>query len=93
MTVDRTSAEVAKEAGVSRRVKFEQASAKDYPALDYDMVAFFDCLHDMGDTVGAGKHAARRWLGWDLDDRRTVRARRSEGHLNRSAGCITRRRP
>jgi hypothetical protein len=28
----------------------------DYHALDYDLVAFFDCLHDMGDPVGAGKH-------------------------------------
>jgi len=48
--------EMAKEAGVSKRIVFEQASAKDYPALDYDMIAFFDCLHDMGDPVGAGKH-------------------------------------
>jgi hypothetical protein len=30
--------------------------AKDFPASDYDLVAFFDCLHDMGDPVGAGKH-------------------------------------
>jgi SAM-dependent methyltransferase len=48
--------QMAKEAGVAKRVSFEQASAKDYPALDYDLVAFFDCLHDMGDPVGAGKH-------------------------------------
>lgn len=48
--------QLAKEAGVSRRITFEQASAKDYPALDYDMVAFFDCLHDMGDPVGAAAH-------------------------------------
>lgn len=46
----------AEEAGVSDRVTFEQASAKDYPALGYDLVAFFDCLHDMGDPVGAGAH-------------------------------------
>ncbi len=51
--------QLAKEAGVSRRVKFEQASAKDYAALDYDMIAFFDCLHDMGDPVGAGKHVRK----------------------------------
>ncbi len=49
--------QLAKEAGVSRRITFEQASAKDYPALGYDLIAFFDCLHDMGDPVGAGKHA------------------------------------
>lgn len=48
--------QAAKEAGVAKRVTFEQASAKDYPALEYDLVAFFDCLHDMGDPVGAGKH-------------------------------------
>ena len=48
--------ELAKDAGVAKRVTFSQASAKDYPALDYDLVAFFDCLHDMGDSVGAGKH-------------------------------------
>jgi SAM-dependent methyltransferase len=48
--------QLAKEAGVSQRVRFAQASAKDYPALGYDLVACFDCLHDMGDPVGAGAH-------------------------------------
>ncbi len=48
--------ELAKEAGVSDRVTFAKATAKDFPAKDYDLVAFFDCLHDMGDPVGAGKH-------------------------------------
>lgn len=48
--------QLAREAGVSKRVTFEQAAAKDYPPLEYDLVAFFDCLHDMGDPVGAGKH-------------------------------------
>ena len=48
--------QLAQEAGVGRRISFEQATAKDYPALDYDMIAFFDCLHDMGDPVGAGRH-------------------------------------
>jgi len=51
--------QLAKEAGVGKRAIFEQASAKDYPPLDYDLIAFFDCLHDMGDPVGAGKHAKR----------------------------------
>ena len=46
----------AKEAGVGDRITFAQAHAKDFPAGDYDLVAFFDCLHDMGDPVGAGKH-------------------------------------
>lgn len=48
--------QLAREAGIAKRVKFSQATAKDYPALGYDLVAFFDCLHDMGDPVGAGKH-------------------------------------
>lgn len=47
---------IAAEAGLSDRVSFERASAKDFPAANYDLVAMFDCLHDMGDPVGAGKH-------------------------------------
>ena len=43
-------------AGVAGQVKFEVAGAKDYPGIDFDLVAFFDCLHDMGDPVGAAKH-------------------------------------
>jgi SAM-dependent methyltransferase len=46
----------AEEAGVTDRVKFEVARAKDYPGGGYDFVAFFDCLHDMGDPVGAAAH-------------------------------------
>src|SRR5436190_2459669 len=46
----------AKEAGVSDRVSFEVAKAKDYSGNDYDLVAFFDSLHDMGDPVGAANH-------------------------------------
>ena len=46
----------AREAGVADRVRFEVAAAKDYPGTDYDLVAFFDCLHDMGDPVGAARH-------------------------------------
>ena len=42
------------------RVTFEVAGADAYPAprSGYDLVAFFDCLHDMGDPVGAIRHAA-----------------------------------
>jgi 2-polyprenyl-3-methyl-5-hydroxy-6-metoxy-1,4-benzoquinol methylase len=43
-------------AGVSDRTTFEVAPAKSYPGKDYDMVAFFDCLHDMGDPEGAARH-------------------------------------
>ncbi|MBY3002949.1 class I SAM-dependent methyltransferase [Rhizobium leguminosarum] len=46
----------AKDAGVSDRVSFEQGSAAEFPGRGYDMVAMFDCLHDMGDPVGAGRH-------------------------------------
>jgi 2-polyprenyl-3-methyl-5-hydroxy-6-metoxy-1,4-benzoquinol methylase len=46
----------AQEEGVADRVSFETATAKDYAGNDYDLVAFFDALHDMGDPVGAAKH-------------------------------------
>jgi SAM-dependent methyltransferase len=48
--------EIAEEAGVADRVSFAAASAKDYPGSDYDLVCVFDCLHDMGDPVGASAH-------------------------------------
>jgi len=46
----------AKDAGVDKRVTFETAPAKSFPGKDYDFVACFDCLHDMGDPTGAAKH-------------------------------------
>ena len=52
-----TASERARDAGVAERVGFQQASAKDYPGHDLDLVCFFDCLHDMGDPVGAARHA------------------------------------
>ena len=48
--------EAASDAGVGDRISFEVASAKDYPGSDYDLVCVFDCLHDMGDPVGASAH-------------------------------------
>jgi SAM-dependent methyltransferase len=56
--------EAAAKAGVSDRVKFEIAKAKDFPGKGYQLVAFFDCLHDMGDPVGAAGHVLRS-LGKD----------------------------
>jgi hypothetical protein len=47
---------LAEAAGLQDRVTFDVASAKEYPAAGYDLVAFFDCLHDMGDPVGAAAH-------------------------------------
>jgi SAM-dependent methyltransferase len=46
----------AAEAGVDARVSFEVAPAKQYPGDGYDLVCMFDCLHDMGDPVGAAAH-------------------------------------
>jgi 2-polyprenyl-3-methyl-5-hydroxy-6-metoxy-1,4-benzoquinol methylase len=51
-----TAKQRAKDAGVSDRIRFEVAKAKDYPGKDYDFVTFFDCLHDMGDPAGASAH-------------------------------------
>jgi 2-polyprenyl-3-methyl-5-hydroxy-6-metoxy-1,4-benzoquinol methylase len=42
--------------GVSSQVSFDVAKAQDYPKKDFDLVTFFDCLHDMGDPAGAAKH-------------------------------------
>jgi SAM-dependent methyltransferase len=53
----------AKAAGLSDRVSFEVHSAKTYPANGYDLVCFFDCLHDMGDPVGAVKHVRESMAG------------------------------
>jgi len=56
-SIDEASKKAAS-AGVADRVKFELGTAKDYPGK-YDLICFFDCLHDMGDPVGAAKHAAK----------------------------------
>jgi SAM-dependent methyltransferase len=45
--------------GVADRVIFEVASATDFPGGGYDLIAYFDCLHDMGDPDGALRHARR----------------------------------
>ncbi|HTP55352.1 MAG TPA: class I SAM-dependent methyltransferase [Thermoplasmata archaeon] len=42
--------------GVSKTVDFEVATAKNFRGKEYDLVTFFDCLHDMGDPVGAAAH-------------------------------------
>jgi SAM-dependent methyltransferase len=46
----------AGDAGLGDRIVFEVASAKDFPGEAYDLVCVFDCLHDMGDPLGAAKH-------------------------------------
>lgn len=51
-----TAAERARAAGVAGRVRFETAPASAFPGEGYDLVTMFDCLHDMGDPVGAARH-------------------------------------
>jgi SAM-dependent methyltransferase len=54
-SIDRAR-ERAAAAGLSDRVRFEVAPAGAYPGAGYDLVTTFDCLHDMGDPVGAARH-------------------------------------
>ncbi len=49
--------ERAADGGVADRITFSQASAKEYTDQGFDLICFFDCLHDMGDPVGAARHA------------------------------------
>ena len=53
-----TARKRAKEAGL-KNVTFVAATSSDYPGKEYDFVAHFDCLHDMGDSVGAAKHVKK----------------------------------
>jgi SAM-dependent methyltransferase len=50
-----TARQRAEEAGVADRVRFETADASTHPGSGYDLVTMFDCLHDMGDPVGAAR--------------------------------------
>jgi 2-polyprenyl-3-methyl-5-hydroxy-6-metoxy-1,4-benzoquinol methylase len=49
------ASELAAQAGVGDRVRFEVATAADFPGKGYDLVAHFDCLHDMGDPLAAAR--------------------------------------
>jgi SAM-dependent methyltransferase len=51
-----TARKRAADAGVADRARFEIASAQTFSGTGYDLVATFDCLHDMGDPVGAARH-------------------------------------
>lgn len=46
----------ARQHGVTANTRFEVALASEFPGKDLDLVTFFDCLHDMGDPVGAARH-------------------------------------
>jgi 2-polyprenyl-3-methyl-5-hydroxy-6-metoxy-1,4-benzoquinol methylase len=52
----RTARQRAEEAGVTDRVRFDIAPAASYSGRGYDLVTMFDCLHDMGDPIGAARH-------------------------------------
>ena len=54
-----TAKKRAQDAGVADRIQFKVAKAKSYPGENYDFVTFFDCLHDMGDPVGAATHVRK----------------------------------
>jgi 2-polyprenyl-3-methyl-5-hydroxy-6-metoxy-1,4-benzoquinol methylase len=57
---DKKSIELAREetkaSGLDGRLRFEVASARAFPGSGYDLITMFDCLHDMGDPVGAARH-------------------------------------
>ena len=70
----------ADKAGVGDRATFEVAAAKDYPGTGYDLVTFFDCLHDMGDPVGAARHVRESLApGRGVDARGALRQRPAGG--------------
>jgi SAM-dependent methyltransferase len=53
----------AADAGVAGQVRFEVAAAAQFPGTGYDLVCMFDCLHDMGDPVGAAEHVRAALAG------------------------------
>ena len=48
-----------RKAGLEARVSFQRATAKTYPGRDFDLVTMFDCLHDLGDPLGAATHVRK----------------------------------
>jgi SAM-dependent methyltransferase len=54
-SIDRAR-EAARQAGVGGNCRFEVADSRKYPGTGYDLVAFFDCLHDMGDPAAVARH-------------------------------------
>ena len=56
--------------GVSERVRFEVATAKEIAESDFDLVTMYDCLHDMGIRAGCAPSCTQDpQAGWHLDDR------------------------
>jgi SAM-dependent methyltransferase len=52
----RLARQEAADAGLGAQPEFSVASAQEFPGTGYDLVTTFDCLHDMGDPVGAARH-------------------------------------
>jgi len=50
---------IAAREGLATHVNFKVAKAKEFPGKDYDLITVFDCLHDMGDPVGAATHVRK----------------------------------
>lgn len=57
-----TARQRARKAGIAN-ARFEVADATGYAEQDFDLIAFFDCLHDMGDPDGAAQHAREALRG------------------------------
>ena len=77
--VDPTRRRGCSAAGLSDRVHFEVAAAKEYPGKDFDLVCHFDRLHDMGDPVGAAHTPASRSRPTAPAAGRAIRQRRPRG--------------
>ena len=76
----------AEQHDVTANTRFEVAMANDFPGKDLDLVTFFDCLHDMGDPVGAARHV-RETLKPDgswmiVDGRRSIGGQSQSGEQN-----------
>lgn len=52
-----TAKKRCQDAGVANRTEFAVATAKTYAGGPFDLICFFDCLHDMGDPIGVARHA------------------------------------
>ncbi len=52
-----TARKRAQEESAQSNTFFETMDAQSYPSIGFDLVCFMDCLHDMGDPVGAARHA------------------------------------
>jgi SAM-dependent methyltransferase len=62
-SIERARKEAEKEG--LKNITFEVAGSTDYPGDDYDLVAFFDCFHDMGNPSGAAKHVLQTLMKKD----------------------------